>query len=98
MTRGHYVVAITVSAVAALLLLLLAAWMTGGAYSPVRVHWFSLVFVFPLVIAAKVGFDRMGSFALAFFTYFAMIFACVRLYISTAALGVRGDKGKEGDA
>lgn len=92
MTRGHYVVAIAVSAIAAFLLLFLVAWMTGGAYSPVHVRWFDLALVFPLVIAAKVGFDRMGSLAIAFFTYFAMIFACVRWYI------VKGDKGKEGDA
>lgn len=91
MTRGHYTVALAVSAVGAFLLLLLAAWMTGGAYSSNRVRGLDLALVFPMVIAVKVGFDRLGALAIAFFTYFAMVFACVAWYI------VSGDtrRGKE---
>jgi hypothetical protein len=81
MKISHFIVATAVSSVVALLMLLIVAWITGGAYSSNKVGVIDLALVLPMLIAAKLGLDRLGALATAFLTYFALIFAYITWYI-----------------
>jgi hypothetical protein len=91
-SRGHLIVSSAVAAVAAVVLLLLACWLTSGSYSPVRVHGFDLLILFPMVVMAKLGLGRESSLAVAFLTYFATVFC---LCLTSIAHGDRQETRAE---
>ena len=92
-TRTHFFVAFFVSIAVAMVLLLLAAWVTGGSYSPAgHVGPLSaMVLVLPMVIAAKAGLDHANALLVAFATYFVSIFAiqvwCIMRRIAASRKG-----------
>jgi hypothetical protein len=91
--RGHVVVALAVAGATALVMLSLVAWMTSGSYNPNHVRWLSLALVLPMVIAENIGFERPAALALAFCTYFAVLFGCLAWYIISAGPG-RKERGR----
>ena len=78
--------AVLVSALLALLPLLLGAWMTSGSWSPSRVSWQDLVLVLPMFVAAKLGLGHVGALVATFFTYWAIGSTLVVWYIRTTGL------------
>ena len=76
-TRAHLPLVFIVSIAAAAVLLLPAAWVTGGSYSPAKSvgPLSALVLVLPMVFAVKTGLDRSSALSIAFATYFVLIFA-----------------------
>lgn len=84
--------AMLVSALVALLLLILVAWMTSGSWSPSRVRWQDLVLVLPVLLAVKLGLSHVGALVVTFFTYWAIGIALMASYIRATGLEVRAPR------
>jgi hypothetical protein len=78
-----------ISALIALLLLLVVAWMTSGSWSPSRVRLQDLFLVFPVLAAVKLGLARVPTLIACFLTYWLIAFALVAWYIRTTCLETR---------
>jgi hypothetical protein len=88
-SRSQFVVALVISAVAAVLPLSLLAWITSGSWSPSRVRGFDLALVLPMLVAVQLGLGRAAALAVSFFAYWVLAFAVLGCYIRNASLEVR---------
>jgi hypothetical protein len=95
-SRAQFVLALLISAVAALLPLALVAWMTSGSWSPSRVRLLDLVLVIPMLGAVKVGLGRTAALVFSFLTYWVIALAVLAWYIKSTSLEIRPKRKDRG--
>jgi hypothetical protein len=83
-TRAHYFVALAASIAVAFVLLLIAAWVSGGSYPHTegKAALWVTAFVLPMVIATNAGLGHSLALFITFATYLAVVFALLVLYIA----------------
>lgn len=98
MNRAQLAVALLVSAVVALLPLMLVAWMTSGSWSPSRVRLLDLVLVFPMFVSVKFGLGRVPALFVTFLTYWLIALAILAWYIRSTGLELRPKRSDGSEA
>ena len=89
MGRAQFVLVLFVSALVALLPLMLVAWMTSGSWSPSHVRFLDLALVLPMLLAAKLDLGRIPGLGACFLTYWIIAFALLAWYIRSTNLKIK---------
>ena len=89
MSRAQFVLVLFVSALVALLPLMLVAWMTSGSWSPSRVRFLDLALVLPMLVATKLNIGRIPGLGVCFLTYWIIAFAPLAWYIRSNNLKIK---------
>lgn len=84
MTRAHYFVALAVSITVAFVLLLIAAWVSGGSYPHTggKAALWVTAFVLPMVIATNAGLGHSLGLLITFATYLVVVFTLLVVYVA----------------
>lgn len=89
---AQFILASSVSALIALLPLVIVVWMTSGSWSPGHVRLQDLTLVFPLLVATKLGLGHVPSLVACFLAYWVVAFVLVAWYVRDKGLELRRGK------